>query len=694
MLALSEKFLTENARDRNTPALLVDILSHNLFNEQTTQADWEANSGESNVDYTASPGDVVLAPAPVPNEEQTGHNDSAFVYSTTGLQGPFYHEAWQSFKQHTSTAKVLALVTVKITTAGGNGSLKCEIWSAGKGGKIGSTASLSIPYNVSNYDMTFDFAAQGLILNSNTEYWLKFYVTGTMDGTSLPGCSVRYNTSTSSYADGQFDHLDHWGTWTYNMGDLYFQVTMTGEYYQPSGYIRTQNMDLGEVPPGTGEWVLENIEPPATSIVYQAWASDTGAFAGEEVNLDTIQDGDPITVLRRYYRVRADLSTSDASFSPALQSVKANFEVYDTYSDNISLGYEPAVLSVSALTTTIDVFEKSTISQVDLAIGLTEGVSKWLKTGYPRNKLVKVRAGFVAPGWTQADYENYFWGQVEDWRIEPDYAVKLQVQDYAKAWKASVPEKWESALDDVAWANMHPVDVCLDILRNHINVRDSKLVLGSFEAVKGALSGWKVSRTVTGDTVDADELLQELRILMGCYFIPQADGRIRIKRWDPNEAAVDSLTDDDMANVRWEANSASLINQTHIYYGWDNDGDKAQDFTELRVAPDATSQANWNELRIKEIKDKWTRPSETSQVQDLESKVLARFANPPSVLSCEVARSRIYLEVGDIVTVTTKKAPSTDMGGISNARYQIINRNLDFKRDAIRLKLLAVSGGY
>src|SRR3989304_8669612 len=139
MLTLSEKFLAENAKDGNTPALLVDILSHLLSNEQTTQADWEANSGESNVDYTVSPGDGGLAPAPVPNEEQTGHNDSAFVYSTTGLQGPFYHEAWQSFKQHTSTAKVLASVTVKITTAGGNGSLKCEIWSAGKGAKIGKT---------------------------------------------------------------------------------------------------------------------------------------------------------------------------------------------------------------------------------------------------------------------------------------------------------------------------------------------------------------------------------------------------------------------------------------------------------------------------------------------------------------------------------------------------------------------------
>lgn len=694
MITLPAKFAEENGKGVNTPSLLVRLLEQEVSSEETTQADWQANTGEGNVDYATSPGDVILTPASVPNEEQTGHDASASVYSTTGLQGPFYHEAWQSFKQDTSTAKVLGSVTVKISTGGGNGTLNCELWSAGKGSKLGNTVSLSIPYNVSSYDMAFDFSAQGLVLNVNTEYWLKLYVTGYMDGTSLPGCSVNYNTATSSYADGQLDHLDHWGSWTYNMGDLYFVITLTGDYYQSSGWIRTQNMDLGETPLGAGEWVIENIEPPGTSITYQAWASDTGAFAGEEVSLGAIQDGDPIIVLKRYYRVRADFSATDRSFTPTLQSVKASFEVFATYADNLSMGYEPSILEVSSLTTTIDVFDKSTISQLTIGFGLTPSISNWLRTRYPRNRTVKVLAGFVASGFTEADYIDYFRGQVEDWQIETDFGVKLQIQDYAKEWKAMVPAKWESVLDDMSWTDMHPVDVCLDVLRNHINVRDSKLVLGSFEAVKVVLSGWKVSRTVTGDTVDADELLQELRILMSCFFLPQADGRIKIKRWDPAEAAVDSLTDDDMANVRWEANSASLINQTHIYYGWDGDGEKAQDFTDLRVAPDATSQANWNELRIKEIKDKWTRPTETGQVQDLESKILARFADPPSILSCEVARSRIYLEVGDIVTVTTKKAPSTDMGGITNERYQVINRNLDFKKDIIRLQLLAVAGGY
>ncbi len=695
MLSLSEKFLTENAKDRNTPALLVDILSHLLSNEQTTQADWAANSGENNVDYTPDPpvsGDVILASAAVPNEENQASDSWGELQVITSLQGLVTDNVnWQSFKQTTGGSKTLGMVQGYFRQATGSGTMKvsCQIWSAGKAAQIETTIG---PVNITSDTgqwLSFDFSSQGIVLQNDTEYWIRF--NGSYSGVTANVSYQRYQ-STNVYSKGQFDRTGtNPGT---SLGDLAFIISMSGSYYQTSGYIRTQTMDLGETPTNEGEWVIEDIQPAGTSLTYQAWTSDTGAFAGEETSLGAIADGVAITVLNRYYRVRADLSTTNQSNTPTLQLIKAQFEIYNTYSDNMSLGYEPAVLSVSSLTTTVDTFEKSTISQIDLAMGLTESVSAWLKTKYPRNKIVKVRAGFVADGWSAADYENYFWGQVEDWRIDPDYEVNLQIQDYAKEWKAKVPEKWESALDDVVWINVHPVDVCLDILRNHINVRDSKLVLGSFEAVKAALPGWKVIRTVTGDTVDADELLQELRILMSCYFIPQADGRIKIKRWDPNEAAVDSLTDDDMANVRWEANAASLINQTHIYYGWDGDGDKAQDFTELRVAPDAASQTNWNELRIKEIKDKWTQPTETSQVQDLESKVLARFANPPSILSCEVVRSRIYLEVGDIVTVTTKKAPSTDMVGISNERYQIINRNLDFKKDAIRLKLLAVAGRY
>ncbi|MDP2689463.1 MAG: choice-of-anchor R domain-containing protein, partial [Deltaproteobacteria bacterium] len=356
MIALPAKFAEENGKGVNTPSLLVRLLEQEVSNEQTTQAEWQANTGEGSVDYATSPGDVILALASVPNEEQTGHDASAAVYSTTGLQGPFYHEAWQSFRQHTSTAKVLSSVTVKITTQGGGGTLNCELWSAAKGGKIGSTVSLSIPYNVTNYDMAFDFSAQGSVLTSSTEYWLKLYVTGTMDGSSLPQCYVRYNTATSSYADGQFDYYPSGGPWEYNKGDLYFIITMTGDYYQPSGYIRTQSMDLGETPLGTGEWVLENVEPPGTLITYQAWASATGAFTGEEVSLGSIQDGDPITVLKRYYRVRADLSTTDGSFTPTLQSVKASFEIFTAYADNLSMGYEPSILDVSSLTTTVDTF--------------------------------------------------------------------------------------------------------------------------------------------------------------------------------------------------------------------------------------------------------------------------------------------------------------------------------------------------
>src|SRR3990170_3046624 len=57
-------FESENAKGVNEPSIIVELEESRLEKEQTTQADWAANSQESNVDYTPTPpsgGDVILA---------------------------------------------------------------------------------------------------------------------------------------------------------------------------------------------------------------------------------------------------------------------------------------------------------------------------------------------------------------------------------------------------------------------------------------------------------------------------------------------------------------------------------------------------------------------------------------------------------------------------------------------------------
>ena len=63
MLTFPAKFAAENAKGQNDPAYLVKLLKSEVFIESTAQADWAANTLESQVDYTPTPpdaGDVIL----------------------------------------------------------------------------------------------------------------------------------------------------------------------------------------------------------------------------------------------------------------------------------------------------------------------------------------------------------------------------------------------------------------------------------------------------------------------------------------------------------------------------------------------------------------------------------------------------------------------------------------------------------
>ncbi len=693
MITLPLKFAAENAKAENSPSFMVRLEDSVIFNEQTASSDWAANTGESNVDYATIIGDVTLASLPIPNNYAS--NAWSTLHSKSSL-GVILSDSqdWQSFKRIQTPGMNRTITTVKgyfRRTSGGGSvtvNLTCQVWTPGKGASLGSVTISGYALNQTGEWLTFDFTSQNIQLSDNTEYWLRWTASFAI---GFGNIEQAYQ-STDVYANGQFDRT---GTSPgANLGDLAFEATYSGivdnAYYLAQGYIRTRAMDIGQTPTDPGEWSFSDVVPAYTSLVYEAWASDSGAFTGEETSLGVIQDGYVISVLKRYYMVKASFGNTNDAYTPVLQSIKAAFPLYKTFSDRPGLGHEPAVMGVTSLSATIDAFQPSTISQITLRLGLTQAVSNWLATRHPKNKLVKILAGFEASDFTEADYIDYFQGLVESWTIDGNDVVALQVRDFKKEWSASVPDKWQSTSDDAVWTAQHPIDVMLDILRNRVNVRDSKIDVASFDAVKAALPGWKVSQTISGNPEDAATLIEELRVLASCFFIPQADGRIRIKRWDGNEAASDALTDDNTFGLSYDGNGGSLINRTSIYFNWDGTGDDAKNFSQLDIGVDGASQADWAEIKTKEIKDKWTRTTESGQIAALRDVILGRYANPRPMVSLQTDRSKIYLELGDVVTLTTKRAPSTDLSGVSEMRFQIINRNLDFMKDVISFKLLAV----
>ena len=691
MINLSSIFQEANNQPEKERDVLVMVEDVTLFTEKTTESDWGNNVSESNMDYTSSPpnaGDVVLTTNITPDEEQLISNTQFhLVFPTTES------EAWQSFKQINGFAAILDQVStyhrLATPSAPVNTTISCEIWSSNKTTKISSTQTFykAISTTFEDYWAIFDFSEDNLFLENNIEYWIK--ITAIISNPN--DLSSVWYQNTDVYGNGQMDgYFPIPDSWNYDIGDMAFEIKMN-DNYNAVGDITTDNIDIGEIPTDLGEWVLEDVTPDNSTLTYEAWYSTTGVFGGEEVSIGAIIDGQVITDLKRYWRVKASFAANtNRNESPTLQSIKADYTTYRKFNKIPDLGYEPLVASLSSLTSKVDFFKPASIGQISVGIQMTDAVSDWVYSDTLYNKIVQVKLGFKYDGFAESDYIHYFTGAIDDWTVN-DGILNLTLKDLSKEWKLPVPSKWEDAGDNVTYTDEHHTDVMLDIFQNHINVRDSGLLLDSFATVKAATSGYQVTRTITGNTIDAKKLVEELRVLLMAFFLPRGDGKVGIKQFDAAEAIVVTFTDDNTTGIKWRANSKDLINRTSLYFDWNGDGEKEADFLEYDPGDNGTSQTKFQEIRPYILKDKWTDVAEATQISDLETKILAQFDDMPSRVTITCDAKDIAYEAGDMVGVTTLESPGNNGAGITDEKYLITSKNLDFLGDKIVFEGLKVA---
>ena len=79
-------------------------------------------------------------------------------------------------------------------------------------------------------------------------------------------------------------------------------------------------------------------------------------------------------------------------------------------------------------------------------------------------------------------------------------------------------------------------------------------------------------------------------------------------------------------------------------------------------------------------------------MEDRSTKLLDRYENPPPLLPVMVDLKNLAIEEGDIIDVTTKRAPSTDMAGISGVRFQLVKKQINWQKKTLSWELLAVVG--
>ncbi len=691
MIILPAKFEEYNKKSESTPATIVKLGDSLLEDIQGTSADWQNNSSETQVDYTTIPGSVIIESDTLPAQSQGSNDANLVIYHYAYPSPTVKNDAWQSFRQSTDAVIQVNKINFNIfAILSGSATLGCTLYNAKLGGAISPEIVESVPGGAGNIE--FDFSGENVNIQNHTVYWIKLRIVK-KNGYIV----LRYN-SAGGYADGQLDAIgDNTAT---DIGDAQFSVSFQGDYYLTSGNIRTQNIDLGETPAVNGEWKFNATEPNqygTTAVVYTCFGS-TDNFSASNVSIGAKIDGDSIESgdWYRYYRITSSLSTTSKNEAPSIQDVGVSFVEYIGYSDYPIFGYEQSLDGVSSLSTKIDDFDLATVSQITCNIGFTETISDYFYSNFPKNKPAKVLIGFVDADFYESDFYELYVGAIDKWKITPGHMVNITVKDVSKSWGVDVPKEITTGDGNQTAGTYqalnisadHPVDAMLEILQNHLDIRDAVIDTGSFAAVKADLTGWVVTQNLTGEREKADDLLNQLRILTSTYFLPDATGKIKLKAWDSAEAAVETLTDDDfLSPLSWDSNIEKLYNKVFLEFDWDTG---TETFDHVYIAIDATSITNNDETSSYDFEDKWTLNAQVAQIQAVKTFILDRYKAPPAKITGTMDRKKMYLEVGDMINLTTTQAPSSDLSGITADKYQIIEKNFDQNRGTIKFVFLEV----
>lgn len=637
MIVYPAAYIAENEKLENTPATIVEIVTDGIE---------DGTSPGDQLDINGSPTATVTS--------GVGHSDQVHILASVTFAQPGFSTAYQSFKMPTFrsaniTSVLFWLKTVGVEDDSFSGTLFVQIFQdQALTIALTNERSVGISVSISSSSHSISFSGENSNFLDTITYYARIRVTGSFNDVLLN--LELMGATAGGYADGQLNGGSRDADFTFSLGTLFDNyITPTVEIY---------DLDIGETPVNNGEWTIKDTAETGSSTTYTAEASATGAFSGEETSLGTIVDGDAITTLEQFYRITATLVTTVPHNTPTVVQIKAVFEVLLTISDTNFFGHSTDLKSVSTITKTIDDFKASTIGQVTFVTDYSPTIRDFIETKFPKGNTVKFKRGFVSPTFSVNDFIDHYLGRIENWVVNGDDTITFTLKDFQRDLSTKIPIiGTDGATTDIDYTAQHPVTVMLDIIQNRVGIRTSKVDVASFDAVVTALSGWTVTRNAANNTAlvdpeEAQKLLEELRIITNTYFIPQNDGRIVLKQWDPDEAPVRTFLEQDflLPPLSSNANLPSLFNFVLIYYDWDGDGNEPSDFAQGSGSVDATSLANWGLTEIKQLKDKWTLAAQTSQIETVRDNLQNRYKDPPQLVSAVVDSKNSDLEVGDVVS--------------------------------------------
>jgi hypothetical protein len=310
-------------------------------------------------------------------------------------------------------------------------------------------------------------------------------------------------------------------------------------------------------------------------------------------------------------------------------SYLASGEVFAVGTDELS-GIEPSLKSISSLQNKLDVKSGySTRGRLSFVLGGSAGFLGILSDEHLKNRRVTRKDGFIAHGFTYADYASTFTGRIIDWSRSGE-ELTVVVSDELKDASRKIPQENDSRTQYLDYRDTGPAEIMKDLLLSELLIEPEFVDIAAFDQQAQAwLGGVRFSRVLT-ESKSAGEYLNELQTETNSFIIHDGAGiSFRVLAPPAPGEGVEEWTDErhilDGSFRQKSGYADGFFNRVVLYYDYDeSEGDNSGNYESVVITADASSQSGveWNEVKSKVIKSRWIRSLTYSSSGDIGGVVI------------------------------------------------------------------------
>jgi len=260
-------------------------------------------------------------------------------------------------------------------------------------------------------------------------------------------------------------------------------------------------------------------------------------------------------------------------------------------------------------------------------------------------------------GWDKAqyyatgDYVTYKFFTYKSLTNHINIAPTVSATDWQQI---TFPKIYSAATN--AGLEWHLVDIALDILRNEINIPDTRINMQSFVDLKASRMGYTGSRSIVKPE-KALGLLGELAWLLECQWIESSYGIALIPEatLGSSTGIIPSISDNDIAmgSFSYRRGWKEMVNECLIFSQWDG-----VNYQSATAYADANSIASHHVTQQEVGYDKWSMPQATLDM--IARNLTARKRTARRIISLSASIKHLRLEGGDRVQLSSSLLPASD----------------------------------